>query len=712
MPDHPDDWGAPVHADDWSDPVHHDGAGTRDHPLDDVAHAAGAGTIARASLAPDIQVQLKRYAEAFKQPVSDFGIVGDHIVRRVPETGEYARVQPSVSGATGPLDAAKRAMDWVASGAGPMIPAVAAGGGAALAGFAGLETGPGALAAASAGGAAGAAAGEVARQKLDAALAPKGDEAPMDYGNIGWQAAAGLTGPAAGKVIGKVIGKGVGLVGANVDALADRAGAEMAPAAAGEIAPKSFGLSPRVTDALKQHIAGREAELTHLREDAQALGVDLSLGQMTGSEAVKQAERQLIRQPETVQAVADLRKAQNSEQIPGAVRSVLDDLAPDAPAGQQVAKFREAAEGVIDKTFKDQSAAARPVYAAALDGKPPFWSDDIAEIMKRPSMQAGLREAQKDAAEEGRTLPKLIDFNEAGDPVVSTNVSPSWRDWQNIKVGLNNAIKAETDPVTGKMTPDGRRLVNTKSDLMGILYKANPDWQAADAAYGSASDLSDAVLKGGVGFLNKMSGPDRQNMVNRVFSGQNLMPEEIAAMRRQFAYAGKSAEWNDGLRSYIADKLADAVTPLKGGGEPANVGGAVYKSLFEQRQSDILKAAMGGDENEALVNRWNQLGRVLKAASNQLPEGSATATDTGAPGLVSRAIQGAKYILHPVAMGADLMDGLAKMQEPEEAKKLAQLSADPGRRQAAEVALSDDARHGQGQLDPRHHAQRGGGNSS
>lgn len=644
------------------------GAAPSDKPLDDTAHAASPLTIARASLAPDPQVQIKRYAEAFNQPVEDFGVVGDHIVRRVPDTGQYARVEPSVSGASSPIDAAKRAFDWVAGGAGPAIPAVTSGLGVAAGTVGGL---PGEIA----GGAAGASAGEIARQKLDAYLAKNDDEAPIDWGNVALQGAAGAAGPLLGKVAGSVANR--------VGPVLEQAAADELPAGAtaardlitgsgnsitGNAA--SFGLSPRVVDALKEHIAGKESELAQLRQDAQSLGVDLSLGQLTGSEAVKQSERQLLRQPETVQSVVDLRNAQNTKQIPDAVKGLMDEIAPETSRGQAVADFRDAAGDVIDKQFADQSAKARPVYAAALDDKPPFWSDDLAPIMQRPSMQAGWKEAQKDAAEEGRTLPEMFVKDADGNMTLDTTKVPDWRDWQNIKIGLGKAIDAGTDPTTGKMTPDAKRILNTKNDLMRVLYQANPEWKAADIAYGSASDVTDAVLNGGVGFLNKMSGPDRQNMVNRVFSGQNLMPDDITAMRRQFAYAGKSDDWNGGVRSYIADKLADAVAPLKQGGEPSNVAGSLYK-LFEDRQADVLKAALGGDANDVLIAQWNKLGRVLKAASNQLPEGSATATDTAAPGLARRGVQALTYMLKPASMGADLLDGLSKMQDPANARKLA-----------------------------------------
>jgi hypothetical protein len=654
-------------------------AGTKENPLDDTAHAAGAATIARASLAPDPQVQIKRYAEAFKQPVKDFAIIGDHIVRQIPGTDQYARVEPSVRGAKGPIDAAERAMDWVAQAAGPIIPAASSGVGVAIGGLAGIESGPGALATAALGGTIGGSAGEYARQKLDAALAPKGQEAPVDVGNVVEKGIEGGAGPIIGVGTSKVVGrlapiikeglKDIGRVGAAETGVGAAAGD--AAGAVGEAVAKSptdFGLSPRVIDALKQHISGKEAELTQLREDAKAMGVDLSLGQLTGSEAVKQAERQLVRQPETVQAVADLRRAQNTEQIPGAVRSVMDEIAPEAPSGQQVGAFRDAGEAVVDQARTEQSKGAAAAFGKALDDRTDrYWNPRIDELMKRPSVQAGLGNARKIAAEEGfdrLTVPAY----ENGE-LVGRDTVPDWRSWQYIKKGIDSEIEAHTDAMTGKVDAYGRAAIKTKRELMGILTKENPEWGAALRQYGESADAIDQVLDGGVGFLNKMSGPDRQNIVNRVFSGQNLMADDVAAMRRQFMYAGKSAEWNAGVRSYIADALADAVAPLKGGGEPSNVGGALYRNLFEDRQSAILQAAMGGAENPATIGRWNQLGRVLKAASNQLPEGAPTATDTGAPGLIRRGIDAVST--HGASLGAELLDGLEKMKKPEEAKKLA-----------------------------------------
>lgn len=679
---------------------------TQANPLDDTAHAAGAGTIARASLAPDPQVQLKRYAEAFKQPLSDFGIVGDHIVRRIPNTDQYARVQPSVRGAEGPIDAAERAFDWVASGAGPAIPAIASGAGAAAAGIAGLVSGPGALAAAAAGGAGGAASGEIARQKLDAVLAPKGEETPMDYGNVGWQALAGAAGP--------LVGKGLSVAAGRVAPVLAQAAADELPAAATAAraaltegtAPvagsaATFGLSPRMAAALREHIAGRQAEMDQLRQEAQELGVDLSLDQITGSKNAQYAVRQLARTPEGADVVDSLRRAQNEEQIPGAVRKVLDDVAPDAPAGKQVAAFREGADSVVEAANAERAAKADPIYKAAFKANPSVQSPLIDKILDTPDGKEALQWAVRRMQNRmSRVANPDADLTEQlRDAVARGQASPSeggvaaglkLETLDLVKQGLWDAEDALRKRVVNGTARAGevddiaalRRAFTKELDRLDVTAAAGPNstkaegglYQQARGAFGDPSDDIDAMLQGGVGFLQRMSGPDRQNMVTRVFSGQNLMPDEIAAMRRQFAYAGKSAEWNGGVRSYVADKLANAMKPTKGG-ELSNVGGAMYQGLWgDQRQADVMRAALGGGADDALMARWDKLGRVLRAAAHQLPEGSPTVTDAGSPGLVRGALHGAKMIVSPseaVKTGADMLDSLAKLQDPENAKKLA-----------------------------------------
>lgn len=743
--------------------------GSREKPFDDTEHAAGFGTIARASLPPDEKVQIQRYAEAFKQPVTDFETTKDgHVIRKIPGTDTYARVQASVRGGKGPLDMAERAMDWVAGGAGQAIPAIASIPGAVIGAAVGNL--PGAVI----GGAAAASAGEVARQKLDAWL--DGEDAPMDYGNVAWQGVAGAGGPLVERVIGSAVKaaapavvKGLAKIGADegAQAVGTAEGAAVAREVAGGAVPagvgaaSTFGLSPRIVAALREHLTGKQDDVAQLIKEMESFGVQGSLGQVTGSDAVQIGERQLLRQPETVQAVNDLRRSQNSEQLPAAVRQVMDDIAPDEAASTQIANFREAGNSILKKALKERSTAAESAYGEANKGGSVAALEDqfrdavvqitsqkgqiarqIADIEKNQSGALAARGAagkdvrdtymalreELEAIEKNRVAamerltqakadksanapgavwsPRLQEFLD--DPAIKPGIAkgleiqrlealargekfnpveygvigkaedgspiigavPNSRLLHAVKKGIDGIIEENTDP-TGQVNALGRAARMVKDSYLDEFDKLNPAYAAARKQFSEDSHMVDMIKEGGVGLLNRMTGLDRQAVVNGVLNGKNMLDADVAEMRRLYIYAGKEKEWRGAVRSFIADKLADALVPLKKGAEPSNVGGALYGSLFEGRRAQILQAALGPNENPALISRLNSLGRVLKALSRQLPEGSPTPTDIGTPGIVDRAGLAVRFVMNPQSIGPDLIEGLGRINDVKEARKLA-----------------------------------------
>lgn len=695
---------------------------TRDNPLDDIAHAAGAGTIARASLAPDPQVQIQRYAEAFNQRPEDFGIVGDHIVRKVPETGQYARVEPSVRGATGPIDAAERAFNWVAGGAGPAIPAVASGVGAVLGGLAGLESGPGALLTGMAGGGAGGAAGETMRQKLDAVLAPKGGEAPMDYGNIGWQAAAGAGGPLLGKAL-SVVGGRLAPVLANAAAEELPAGAKLGAeleksllregtsplaSAAESASPKSLGLSQAGLAALQRQATAHRAELEALERDIAGFNeagapVDLSLGQKTGSVVLQQKERQMLRDPATAQDVVDLRKLQNETQIPGAVRSVLDDVAPKTGQEEAIGSFRSGADAVIAAAEKNRADTAAPLYRGAFKANPSMQSPLLDKLLETPegkdAFNYAIKRMQNKMSRVANPDPELTEqLNDlvargaakASPGGVASGLKLETLDL--IKQGLWDSEDALRKKVIAGTARQGevdeaaaiRRSFTNELDRLDASASAGPNstkaagglYKQARTVFGDPSDDIDAMKEGGIGFIQRMAGQDRQNIITRVFSGGNLLPEEIGRMRTQFAAAGKLADWNAGVRAHIENKLASALNPTNG--EVSNVGNKLYQSLFAPESADakVLRAALGG-EGEAVMKRWNSLGNVMRAAAHQLAEGSASVTDIQATPVLSRIALGLKMITNPHGIPGEALDKAVGAQNTEAMQKFAKYALTP-----------------------------------
>lgn len=637
----------PVAADPWDD-------FENPKPTDEAAQHAPASAIARASLAPNPETQILRYAEHFKQSPDDFRIISGHVVRKVPETGAYAYVEPeSIFAGKGAGDTLARAGKYVASGAGPAIPAIAGGVAAAAATPFGL------LGAAPAGAAAGAGA-EAGRQWLDKALADD-KETPLDWANIGQEGAFNGAGP--------VVGKALGALGRLVAKMPWIKPLLSKPGAIEEEGGKNvLGLSKETHDQILAHIDSHAGELERAAQDAADLGLMNDLGQDTRSQHVMAMIRDYRRTPEGMQAFANRRAAQ-AKAYPAAAEKTLNDMAlPKVSPEQAVSGFRDAAEDVTQKALGDRGVIAKKAYGDALDARTDrFWNEDVDKLMNRPSMERAIGHAKKIAAELGEDI--TVPVYDKG-KMVGRDVVPDWRSWDYVKQGLDAVIDENTNEF-GKVNAYGRAVSKTRKALLDQLDTANPDYKAARAKYGSASDATNMILDGGVGFIRNMKGLDAQSMVNRVLGGK-IMPEEIGRMRNQFATAGKIKDWDTVVRNYIEDGLTSALTPPRGG-VLNNPAGAIRQSFFDDpRQAEVLRAAIGDPQK---LEPWEKFGRALESARHQLAEGSPTATaDMLHKSPVKKAVTMAKSAVSlKTGHGAlDVIDHAISSQSPTERKKIIQ----------------------------------------
>lgn len=664
-------------------------------PSEELPYAANQRQIARASLAPDPQTQIKRYAQSFGQPESDFSMHGDRIIRKVPQTDRYTYVEPSVSAQSGLLDKAKAAGDWMASGAGQAIPMMGGATGAAVGALAGIESGPGALATGAAAGAAGAASGEVLRQKLDTESANDPDT-PIDWGNVAWQAvqgaaiepvnmAIGALGRLALKVPGvqSVLAKAGIQTKAQLDALAAQARAKF-----NESNP--LGLPPEVMADVGKNLEGEWDKIKQTTADAKSLGVDtLSLGQKTNSPVIKKLERWLAGTPEGAETFGRTRQLQNETQVPNAVNQTLDAVAPSAAPGETVGDFRDAADAVVKKAADAQAAQAKTAYAAALDdpAKPLDFNDDMKALFQRPMMKEAWDRAQTSAANRGQTLPKFVDFNAAGDPVFSDEVQPTWRSVDQIKRALDDI---KNNPANqnrfGVPSGKGADAASLKSDLLGLVDPQNPAYKAARGTFGQSADAIDQVLQGGIGQIQRMSGADTQSMVNRIFAGgnSNIVPSEVGKVRQLFQGAGKGAEWNAALRSYFDNGLDQATRRLQNGGEMGNVAGKMLDLGNTQQQRLVIANALG---DPVKADKISRMFGVLTAASRMLPEGSPTNVNAE----ISKGARNKVVAAGRAALGWMTPHGLLDKSVAALDDHLASINEPAARRQIMNFVLSPDS---------------------
>lgn len=150
-------------------------------------------------------------------------------------------------------------------------------------------------------------------------------------------------------------------------------------------------------------------------------------------------------------------------------------------------------------------------------------------------------------------------------------------------------------------------------------------------------------------------------------------------MRGHFLRAGKISEWNSGIRSYIEDKLADAVAPTVRGAD-SNSAGKFAKSMFDnEEQRRIVEAAIG---DGPLLARWQKLGKALEAVRHQLPEGAPTATEqmfqkTLGQKVIAPVTKVLKAKASPMHSVEETMSRVKLLDTPEGRKKLANYLLSP-----------------------------------
>ena len=615
--------------------------------IDDPEFGAPSLMIARASLAPDVKDQIKRYAEHFNQPETEFGVVDGEIVRFVPERNAFAKVVPTIGGQESAGDIFQGFARQTASGLGPALPQ----GAATVAGVATAPTG-GSIPAI--GGVA--FVTDWARQAIDKLLAGEPlvpfAGAEYDYANMAGHGALAMGGQAVGVGIGRMLTK------------------------------NPMGIEAwerqRAMDIVEQ------ARWRALDEEAKRRGITLSVGQKTGLRSLMAKERQLMRFPETADMVSEFRDAQRMTQIPGAYADEVSRLHPDAGREAMIGSFREAADDVVNTALRARQEQAKIAYGKAYERYSSIDSPFLQNLWKRDIIKDATAEARRISNARGELMGPLdAELGQYAREAASQGKIPypeggvarglSLNTWDRIKRGLDEIWKKEVRD-DGTITAYGAAVRDTArqmvKELDSLTGGSNGLYAQARKLYGSASEGIDDILEGGVGLIQKMKGPDRVNMVTKIFGGKAMLPEEIKRIRQTFISAGRQKDWDAGLAAHLSQVLDDS---QKSAGLSGNLPGQIYSRLGRDRlQHDTIMAAMGPERGAGFEKFLD----IMHAASRSLPEGSPTATDLlpGA-GVASAKLKAAGKVLSPDTywnFGNTVVEGIAALRTPQARIKLAE----------------------------------------
>lgn len=619
---------------------------------DTVEKGAGFFETMKASLAPNVQDQIKHFSQSMGIPENRFGVVDGNIVYADPQ-GNYQRVTPSVTGATGPIDAFKRLGTWTAAQMGPSIPTAASGTVGLLMGPTGMSIPAAAVTAGTV---------DAGRQALSNYIIDK-PLTEIDPMNSLGQAAMGGFGQAGGLLFNRL-------------------------ASSNPMGISAFDKAAAQSPATRASVSALEAE-------AKRRGIDLSAGQATGLRSLLTQERRLGRFDETADQMAEFAKNQRDTQVPAAIRNEISGISPKQ-GDEAIQAFRSGAQGVETAADEARAAKADSLYREAFQANQSVGSKKIDRIVETPAGKSAFKKAvekmQNDQTNVGISDAELSEAMRFAADLGKMDHVPGGvasglklRTWDYVKRSLGDV---EQEALQAGRRDDARIIGNLRRDLTSELDKldstaaAGPNslkpeggaYFRARQAYAKGSEAIDLINDGGVGFINGIEGMDRQSVVNRIFSAQNITSEGVSRARQQFQMAGKLDDWNAGLASFLSDKLDNAMK-VNASGSRGNVPGKFAANVWgDERQQAIVKAALG---DPAKVTSFGKLMDVLNAAAKSLPEGSPTATDlpamTGAQS-VSGGLQLAGKALSPgtyLNIGDEIVKGIDALRTPGARMKLA-----------------------------------------
>lgn len=543
--------------------------------IDDPARAAPARVIANASLFPNTADKIKVYSKALGVPASEFGMVGDALAYRNPQNPEqYIRVEPSVTGATGVGDAAKRVGLYAAGSVGPAIPAVAG----MLAGAA--TRSPGAsIAAATAGGG----AGDVLRQGIGQAI-NGGNPTDIDWLNVAGQAALGG------------VGQGAAVGGR---ALFNRVPAGLAAA------DQEWMRNPA-------NVAGAQANADLLRQQ----GITGMNGAVTDRGSLIAADRQMMRNANTADPMRATVRRINTDEVPGAVERTASSISPNGGIDQAARRFREAADAVIEAPRTAANASATPSYRAA-EGVGSVMSPDLIALESTPAVRDVMPAARK-------TYENL--YGKAPD-------QPDFRLWDLVKKELDARYDQGAVEPSARAAAKGIDAVRKRLTVaMEPVYPTYAEGRAIARPGMQASETLREGMLGGV--ANAKPDAPAHQILAKAFSPSHTTPAAIAESRTAFMNAGQVDAWDGALSGYIRS-VSDTAQKSLANGETGNVAGKIHAELFGTgTKREAMAAAMGGKDTPAF-KQFAETMRALEIAARVPAMGSQTATDLGQVGAVA-----------------------------------------------------------------------------
>lgn len=231
-----------------------------------------------------------------------------------------------------------------------------------------------------------------------------------------------------------------------------------------------------------------------------------------------------------------------------------------------------------DKLSEAWSKVGSEVYEPALKRKV-VWTDRLKQFVDEPIFKRGLAQGVKiqrlEALAEGKPFNPLdyaiIGFNEAGDPIIGG--VPNMRTLNVAKKGIDAIIGDMKNPLTGKLTEEGRATNMVQKAFLKEIDSWNPDYQQARSVWGGFAKVKEALMFG-------------QN------DALNMSPEAVAKTFKEMSKAEQQS-----ARIGIADAIRKKIDAA------GYTNNAVIRVFGSRQNIGVLKAAFPDAESFAEFRR-------------------------------------------------------------------------------------------------------------
>jgi hypothetical protein len=359
---------------------------------------------------------------------------------------------------------------------------------------------------------------------------------------------------------------------------------------------------------------------------AAAQGVQLTPGQASGLPSLLQYEDASMTMPQTVDQASRFYRGQG-EQIKTAGERMLDTLSPNADKTDAALMFSQGAEDATRAVRQQANAAARPSYETA-QAAGNVMSPDLAQLADVPVVKTALNRASQTYQNLYRTKPPD---------------TPDFAMWDLAKRQLDDAYTVAQR--AGERT-DAMAIDKARQDLVTHLDTAFPTYGQARAIAAPGQRLASQLEEAGIGKSANAGIDERARAIVAPAFNQN--PRAVAQARDAFEQAGRTDEWNAGVRSYVQDAF-DQASMSQQGLNPSMLRRSIWGNVNVR---DNLQAAMTPDQFKGFSNFL----QTVEDTAKTYPMNSLTATRLNAKGALGsaaenqanvRAIGAAQTLLSP-----------------------------------------------------------------